>query len=220
MNHTWTCLLGTSGVGKSTLLRLLGGLPTNGRFHGDIVYDNPQKNHQRVAFMSQSDLLYPWLTVYQNVMLGQQLRGKPSSNQEQRAKQLIQDVGLADAMHKRPLELSGGMKQRTALARTLMEDTSIVLLDEPFSALDSQTRYAMQELAFTTLREKTVLLVTHDPLEALRLADHLYVLNNMGLHKQYVPTTTPLRDIGSPQVREAQIALLNTLANTDKTDVC
>ena len=205
----WTCLLGTSGVGKSTLLRLFAGLPTGGHFDGQIISDQPLNT----AFMAQSDLLFPWLNVRQNVMLGEKLRGENSQteSQKQRTKQLINDVGLADAINKRPHELSGGMRQRTALARTLMEDTELVLLDEPFSALDSRTRHNMQTLAYDTLKTKTVLLVTHDPFEALRLADHLYVLTETGLQSKPLPEQTPLRDMRHPSIRQAQLNILDAL---------
>lgn len=205
----WTCLLGTSGVGKSTLLRLFAGLPTTGKFDGDVSTTHSSSKIS-VAYMAQSDLLYPWLNVRNNVILGSRLRGE--KYRAEMADHLIEQVGLAADREKKPHELSGGMRQRVALARTLMEDTPVVLLDEPFSALDSRTRQEMQSLAFNVLRNKTVLLVTHDSLEALRLAHHLFVMTESGIHSQRLPTITPLRDIHDPTLVDAQASVLATLA--------
>ena len=164
----WTCLLGPSGVGKSTLLRLVAGLDTGGEFDGSIESNDSRPLREQVAYMAQSDLLLPWLNVRANVMLGSTLRGEV--RKLERADQLIEEVGLGMHAEKRPHELSGGMRQRAALARTLMEDKLLLLLDEPFSALDARTRSEMQELAFEVLMDRTVMLVTHDPSEAARIA--------------------------------------------------
>ena len=127
----WTCLLGPSGVGKSTILRLIAGLDTGGVFDGSISSDNGAPLLGRFAYMAQSDLLLPWLDVRGNVMLGASLRGQDRALD--RADQLIERVELSRHAGKRPHELSGGMRQRAALARTLMEDRPLLLLDEPFS---------------------------------------------------------------------------------------
>ena len=164
---SWTCLLGSSGIGKSTLLRLLAGLETGGSFSGSISASDKLPLDGRVAYMAQSDLLLPWLTVQQNVSLGATLRKEPLNNEK--IDYLIRKVGLEDYISNKPGELSGGMRQRCALARTLMENTPLVLLDEPFSALDPFTRRQMQALSYSTLKQRTVLLVTHDLAEALRL---------------------------------------------------
>jgi putative hydroxymethylpyrimidine transport system ATP-binding protein len=165
-------LLGTSGVGKTSLLKIVAGLatPSEGRV---IASDGLPLKH-RIAYMGQQDLLYPWLTVQQNVMLGSRLRGeRPDAA---RAKNLLERVGLADRARALPAQLSGGMRQRAAIARTLYEDRPIVLMDEPFSALDTFTRARVQDLAAELLRGRTALLITHDPLEACRLGHHLLVL--------------------------------------------
>lgn len=205
----WTCLLGPSGVGKSTLLKLIAGLPTGGKFEGFIEADDGFPISGRIAYMAQFDLLFPWLSVLHNVMLGQRLRGE--SGDEQRALALIQRVGLAAHVDKYPRQLSGGMRQRVALARTLMEDTPLVLLDEPFSALDVRTRREMQELAFDMLRGKSVLLVTHDSTEALRLAQQLLIMSDSGLHNHKLDGREPLRAPGEEAFVASQTRLLQSL---------
>ena len=166
-------LLGTSGVGKSSLLKIVAGLsrPTEGR----VVATDGLPLHHRIAYMGQQDLLYPWLNVLQNVMLGSRLRREKGD--PERALHLLGRVGLSDRAKALPSELSGGMRQRAAIARTLYEDRPIVLMDEPFSALDTFTRARVQDLAAELLQGRTVLLITHDPLEACRLGHHLVVLS-------------------------------------------
>lgn len=168
-----TALLGPSGVGKSSLLRLIAGLapaqpPTS------VTCDDGEPVAGRVAWMDQRDLLLPWLNVEANVMLGARLRGEAAN--PARARNLLRQVGLLDCAGHPPAELSGGMRQRAALARTLYEDRPIVLMDEPFAALDALTRHGLQALACDLLRGRTVLLVTHDPLEALRVAERIHVM--------------------------------------------
>jgi putative hydroxymethylpyrimidine transport system ATP-binding protein len=127
--------------------------------------------------MAQQDLLLPWSSVLDNVTLGERLRmGRASAETQERALALLDRVGLANSANALPSTLSGGMRQRAALVRTLMEDRPVVLMDEPFSALDAITRVRLQDLAADLLRGRTVLLVTHDPLEALRLGDRIHVL--------------------------------------------
>ena len=162
-----TCLLGRSGVGKTSLLRWLAGLlPGTTRA-------------QQVAYMAQSDLLLPWLSVLDNVLLGYRLRGDGTARRsaEPRARALLAEVGLADRADDRPGRLSGGMRQRAALARTLCEDRPVVLMDEPFAHLDAVTRLELQDLAARLLAGRTVVLVTHDPLEALRIGHQIRVLS-------------------------------------------
>lgn len=205
----WTCLLGPSGVGKSTLLRLLAGLETGGQFQGTIESNDHQPMQGRIAYMGQADLLAPWLNILDNVMLGARLRGEePDQN---RAETLISRVGLSGHTTKRPATLSGGMRQRVALARALMEDRPFVLLDEPFAALDARTRAEMQELAFELLAGRTVLLVTHDPSEAARLGHHIQILSETGLTRHPVPTSPPIRPYDAPETIDAQIALMSQL---------
>lgn len=177
----WTCLLGPSGVGKSTLLRLLAGLDTHVDFTGNITTSDGIALSGRVSYMAQSDLLLPWATILENVSLGSRLRGDRTDHAK--LHEVITNVGLADHIHKRPAQLSGGQRQRAALARTLMEDTPVVLLDEPFSSLDARTSIEMQELVSRQLGGRTILLVTHDPGEAVRLCHRIYVLHQARAHR-------------------------------------
>ena len=202
----WTCVLGRSGVGKSTLLRLIAGLETAGRFTGTITASDGETLEGRVSLMAQSDLLLPWLTVLENAVLGARLRGQDPDMT--RAKDLLERVGLAAYRDKKPAALSGGMRQRTALARTLMEDREVVLLDEPFSALDAGTRADMQDLAAHMLHGKTVLLVTHDPAEAVRLGHQIVVLTPQGLQPWVTPDTPPIRDQFALETTSCQAGLL------------
>lgn len=208
----WTCLLGRSGVGKSTILRLILGLETAGQFDGTIAAGDAQPIKGRASYMAQSDLLLPWLSVRENVVLGARLRGeKPDL---EKADAMIAQVGLRGDHGKKPGALSGGMRQRAALARTLMEDRPIVLLDEPFSALDAGTRADMQDLAARVLAGRTVLLVTHDPAEACRLGHHISLLSATGTTSWPVPETAPVRRVDDPGLLSAQAALLAHLRAT------
>jgi len=171
----WHALLGRSGTGKSSLLRVLAGLQSLDG--GRVEVDDGQPLQGRIALMAQEDGLLPWLSARDNVMLGARLRGQPRAASIERARSLLEQVGLAERSGALPATLSGGQRQRVALARTLFEDRPVVLMDEPFSRLDAITRHALQALAHRLLGQRTVVLVTHDPLEALRLADAVSVLD-------------------------------------------
>lgn len=201
--HSWTCLLGASGVGKSTVLRLFAGLAEG------VTFDGVLSEAGRVAMMAQQDLLMPWLSVLDNVMLGARVRGERPD--KDRARDRLAQVGLTDHADKLPAALSGGQRQRVALARTLMEDRAIVLLDEPFSALDALTRAQMQELTADLLTGRTVLLVTHDPNEAARLGQKILILTPSGLVEVAAPLTPIPRDIHAPDVLAAQTDLFEQL---------
>jgi len=164
----WTCLIGPSGAGKSTVLRLLAGLPTGARFIGEVGAP------ARVAYLAQQDMLQPRFSALTNVTIGQRLRGEQADHA--RAATLLRAVGLEGMENRRPAELSGGQRQRVALARALIDDARLALLDEPFSALDAANRQRMQDLAHDTLTGRSVLLVTHDPFEALRLGTRIFLL--------------------------------------------
>jgi putative hydroxymethylpyrimidine transport system ATP-binding protein len=205
----WTCLLGPSGVGKSTVLRLIAGLPTGADFEGTITAGDGQPLDGRVAYMAQADLLFPWLDVLGNVVLGARLRHqRPAFD---RARALIAQVGLEAHARKRPRTLSGGERQRVALARTLMEDRPVILLDEPFSALDARTRAEMQELAAGLLAGRTVLLVTHDPAEAARLGHAILLMSAGGATPAAPPATPPVRPYDDPETLACQARLLSLL---------
>ena len=159
--------------------------------------------------MSQSDLLAPWLDVLGNVTIGSRLRGeKPDLI---RARDMIERAGLTPHIHQRPHTLSGGQRQRASLARTLMEDRPVVLLDEPFSALDARTRAETQEMAGHLLAGRTVLLVTHDPGEAARLSHSALLLSAGGLKQLDVPQTSPVRAVDDPATMAAQAAMYRSL---------
>ena len=166
-------LLGQSGIGKTSLLKIIAGLlkPDSGKISGS----DGESLNGRITYMAQQDLLFPWLNVIDNVCLGSRLRGE--TKDYNKACELLEQVGLSVVKNQLPETLSGGMRQRVAIARTLYEDRPVVLMDEPFSALDAVTRANIQELAFDLLQKKTVLLVTHDPSEAARLCQRILVLN-------------------------------------------
>ena len=205
----WTCLLGSSGVGKSTLLRLLAGLDAGVKFDGTIKCSDGEALPPRASLMLQSDMLLPWLSVLQNVTLGARFRGeKPDLD---RATQSLNDVGLTGFQQRMPGTLSGGQRQRVALARTLMEDQPVMLLDEPFSALDAKNRAAMQDLAARLFIGRTVILVTHDPYEAARLGAQIVVMTKAGLTVLKPPTSSTIRAYDSPEVMKFAAKLLTLL---------
>jgi NitT/TauT family transport system ATP-binding protein len=171
-------LIGPSGCGKSTLLAIGSGLtaPSEGAAFVDgaqVAGPNAQ-----VAFMLQKDLLLPWRTVAENVRLGVEIQRVPFAEQKRRAQTLLEKFNLDEFSGHYPHQLSGGMRQRVALARTLAVDPHVLLLDEPFSAVDAQTRIVLQRDLAQTLAEaeKTALLITHDLLEAVTLSDRVLVM--------------------------------------------
>jgi putative hydroxymethylpyrimidine transport system ATP-binding protein len=163
--------------------------------------------------MGQRDDLLPWLTAQGNVVLGARLRGEAPDLA--RADELLDRVGLGRQRDQRPATLSGGERQRVALARTLMEDRPVVLMDEPFSALDAITRARLQSLAATLLAGRTVLLVTHDPLEALRLGHRVHVMAGQParIEAPILPEGDPPRDLHDPALMALQGDLLARLAD-------
>ena len=186
--NQWTCLLGTSGIGKSTLLKMIAGIlpPSNDQKEktdesctGKITTSDGIPLKGRVAYMAQGDLLMPWCSAQENVLLGCKLRGQKTARNIKKAKELLDLVGLKDSANLKPSNMSGGMRQRVALARTLMEDKPVILMDEPFSALDVITRHKLRNLAAKLLKDRTVLLITHDPIEALSLGDNVKIMHGI-----------------------------------------
>ncbi|MGO1736501.1 MAG: ABC transporter ATP-binding protein [Leucobacter sp.] len=178
-DQQFVCLLGPSGCGKSTLLNLIAGFlePTDGEV---LVDDEPVAGpgpERGVVFQSAN--VFPWLTCAQNVAFGPKLRGKSKAEVAEQVDHYLERVGLLPFKDRLPMELSGGMRQRLSLARVLINDPPILLMDEPFGALDAQTRIIMQELLLELWERdrKTVIFVTHDIDEALLLADRVYVMS-------------------------------------------
>jgi NitT/TauT family transport system ATP-binding protein len=172
-------LIGPSGCGKSTLLNMGSGLdPVSA---GEVYVDGERvtRPNRHVAFMLQKDLLLPWRTIVENVELGQEIQGLARGERRQRALDLLARCRLPDFAHHYPHQLSGGMRQRAALARTLAVDPSVLLMDEPFSALDAQTKMVLQQDLARTLAEtgKTALFITHDLVEAVALSDRILVMS-------------------------------------------
>ena len=171
-------LLGPSGCGKSTIFNIIAGLISPGT--GDIYLDSQKITNMIgfVCYMLQKDLLLPWRTVLDNVILGMELQGTPKSEARERARGYFDRYGLGGFEKQYPAALSGGMRQRAALLRSLLYDSDVILLDEPFGALDAQTRAHMQEwlLQIWTDFDKTVVFVTHDVEEAVYLSDEIFVM--------------------------------------------
>jgi NitT/TauT family transport system ATP-binding protein len=172
-------LVGPSGCGKSTILNLVAGL-TQAREGRILLRGQPLRGiHPEVGYVFQRDTLLPWRTVIENVCLGPELRGVPRAERVLQAESLIRKVGLARFEHHYPHELSGGMRKRCELIRTLINRSSILLMDEPFGALDAQTRYLLQEELLEMWQEQrnTILFVTHDIGEAIALSDRVLVMS-------------------------------------------
>jgi len=176
--HEFVSFVGPSGCGKSTLLNLISGLLTP--TEGEILMDNdrvlePQKE---LGFVFQDYSLFPWLTVFDNVAFGLKMNKIPKEKISIEVNRILKKVGLWDALKKYPHELSGGMQQRTAIARVLANHSDYLLMDEPFGALDYQTRLNMQQFLLQIWRDfkKTILFVTHNVEEAVMLSDRIFLL--------------------------------------------
>jgi NitT/TauT family transport system ATP-binding protein len=205
---TFVCLVGASGCGKSTLLNIVAGLdrPTAGTV--DVAAD-------RTGLMFQEAALFPWLTVRGNVELALKLGGTPKAEREARSAALLDMVHLSGFTAKRPHELSGGMRQRVALARALAQDAEVLLMDEPFGALDAMTRDILHDELETLWRRtaKTVLFVTHNVREAVRLGDRVVVLSSRPgrVVAEYDVEITRPRRIDSPEVASLAATITDRL---------
>jgi putative hydroxymethylpyrimidine transport system ATP-binding protein len=208
----WTCLLGPSGCGKSTLLRMISGSLIQG-VDGRIQFAGQPRMCGQAAWMAQKDLLLPWLSVLENVLLGPRLRGTLSDGHRQQALKLLEAAGLCEYAQALPDSLSGGMRQRAALLRTLMEQRPVILMDEPFSALDALTRIKLQNLAARLVKGATVLLVTHDPWEALRIGHRIFIMKDrpVRLSRVFLPPGTPPRTPDREEIASMYAQLLAQL---------
>lgn len=196
--------LGPSGCGKSTILKAVAGLlrPDSGEVFIDGQRVEGTGRDRGMVFQSYTS--FAWRTVRSNVEYGLELAGVPKAEREQKAHAIIEQVGLKDFANALPRQLSGGMKQRVAIARTLINTPKVVLMDEPFGALDPQTRWGMQTLILDVLekQDNTVLFVTHDVEEAVYLADVIFVLSHR--------PARVLHRLEVPQFKERDIAVKRT----------
>jgi NitT/TauT family transport system ATP-binding protein len=201
------CILGPSGCGKTTLLRIIAGLdhPTGGRAavnEKEITGPTPE-----MAMIFQEYSLYPWRTVLDNIAFGLEVQGVGKEERYARARKYLALVGLQDFEHSHPYELSGGMRQRVAVARALCVEPQVLLMDEPFGALDAQTRNTMQRelLEIWEKTKKTVIFVTHSVDEAVYLSDRVVVLSPRPSRVQEVITITVPRPRDRTSVEFAQV---------------
>ncbi|MBS2970151.1 ABC transporter ATP-binding protein [Metabacillus sp. KIGAM252] len=190
--------LGPSGCGKTTLLTIIAGLlnPTEGTV---LIRKEPiNEMRRKIGYMLQQDYLFPWKTIKENVLIGLKTQKKLSPESEKRTLYLLQEMGLGDVEKKFPRQLSGGMRQRAALIRTLSTEPDLLLLDEPFSALDYQTKLKLEDLVQLTLHEygKTALLVTHDIGEAIAMSDRIFLFSaNPGRIAKMFPIPREIREL-------------------------
>lgn len=203
-------VVGPSGCGKSTLLSLISGLlkPSSGKVY--LSGEEVVTTSNRTGYMFQKDDLFEWRTIFQNVMLGLEIQHRDTPEQRNRLENMLMKYGLGNFKNYYPRQLSGGMRQRVALIRTLAIDPELLLLDEPFSALDYQTRLAVADEVGTILRQeqKTAILVTHDIAEAISMADRVVVLSarparikNIYDIKLTCNNRTPLKSREAPEFR-------------------
>jgi NitT/TauT family transport system ATP-binding protein len=176
----FVCVLGKSGCGKSTVLRYIAGLQTP--TSGEILFKGkPRTKETNVSMVFQKYSSYPWLTVIENIEFGLKLAGMHHAERRERAMKMVEIVGLTGHERKYPAELSGGQQQRVAIARSLLCNSSILLMDEPFGALDISTRLKMQDFLADiwrkALQDMTIIFVTHDIPEAVYLADEIWIMS-------------------------------------------
>ena len=208
---TFTAVVGPSGCGKSTILNLISGLirPESGRVF--IEGKSLSQSELNIGYMLQKDHLFEWRTVESNVLLGLEIQHKVDAKNRARVDRLLKAYGLSPFKHSRPSQLSGGMRQRAALIRTLALDPALLLLDEPFSALDYQTRLSVSDDIWQIIRreKKTALLVTHDISEAVSMADQVIVLTRRPARIRRVipiafklPERTPMASRDMPEFKQ------------------
>ena len=214
----FVAIVGPSGCGKSTLLSIIAGLikPES----GEIILD--QSERIRIGYMLQQDHLLEWRTIWKNILLGPEVTGTLTKEKEALASRLLSEYGLEKFKDKRPAELSGGMKQRAALIRTMVMEPGLLLLDEPFSALDYQTRLMVSGDIGSIIRKSgiTALLITHDLSEAISLADRILVLKRRPASiKNDIPVKltlsehTPLSARNAPEFKDLFTLLWKEISN-------
>lgn len=204
-NQEFVAVLGPSGCGKTTILSLVSRIiePTSGK-----ILINGQQNYssEKIGYMLQHDHLFEWRTIYQNVILGLEIQKKLTKENIEYVTNLLEKYGLKDFVKHYPNQLSGGMRQRVALIRTLALNPDILLLDEPFSALDYQTRLSVCDDVYEIIKKekKTTLLVTHDISEAISMADKILILTPRPTKLKRVHYTN-MADIATPLLRRENI---------------
>lgn len=214
----FVALLGPSGCGKSTLLNIIASFeqPTSGTLTvGGKTIQTPGPD-RGVVF--QEAALFPWLTVWENIVFGPKAQGLPASAYENRAEEMLAIMGLKDFRNHLPIQLSGGMRQRVGIARVLTLGSQILLMDEPFGALDAQTRLTMQELLLSVWDKlkPTIIFVTHDIDEALFLADKIYVMSARPGRMETMIDTHLARPrhiemTATPEFNEMKLRILKTI---------
>lgn len=217
-DREFVSIIGASGCGKSTIFRLINGLEKlqQGRILVDGRPVQELKNYS--AFMPQKDLLFPWRTIEKNICLPMELAKVPKAEQEKCCKEVLEQVGLSEYAKKYPKDLSGGMKQRVAFARTLLSGADMLLLDEPFSALDYLTRVDMQEWLLHQWEHyhKTILFITHDGEEAIFLSKTIFIIQDRPfsqMERVEVPLSYPRNreDLKRPDIVELKETLIEKL---------
>lgn len=183
-------LIGPSGCGKSTLLSIMSGLilPTNGEI---LLTNQPILQMQKqIGYMLQQDYLFPWRTIEENIFTGLKITNTLTKEKKQYAYELLEQMGLKNYLNHYPKQLSGGMRQRVALVRTLVTEPTLLLLDEPFSALDYQTKLKLEDLIWETLKKfnKTAILVTHDIGESIAMSDRIFLFSKSPgkIHEEFI----------------------------------
>ena len=206
----FTAVVGPSGCGKSTLLSLIAGLMKPESGHMSLSGEALTENSSKIGYMLQHDHLFEWRTVRRNVLLGAEINHALTPDIKKRADSLLEQYGLQRFSRSRPSQLSGGMRQRAALIRTLLLEPELLLLDEPFSALDYQTRLTVSDDIGQIIRQsgKTALLVTHDLSEAVSLSDRIIVLTKRPARISFiilvtfsVKRDTPLNRRNAPEFK-------------------
>ena len=199
LDGEFTSIIGPSGCGKTTILSLIAGLikATEGEI---FINGNSTPSHDNLAYMLQKDQLFPWRTIEKNVYLPLEIKKNINTQSKEFANNLLEKYGLSEFKKKYPSQLSGGMRQRAALIRTLVSNPSLLLLDEPFSALDSQTRLSVCDDVYKIIKheQKTAILVTHDISEAISMSDKIIVLTDRPakvkcIYRPTIEGATPLK---------------------------